>query len=250
MKGNSLYNRNRCQGAGVLPISTDFFGDLWIHLGRENMNRKCSHAGTWCDFGGTTKAKDSLIDASRELLEESIGTIFNTLDQCETVQHVKKSTICSISHAEQFGTTYHMYLVKVPWNPVSPVVFCSKLGECHKQYPNLPNHLFHRHTNKVKRVFMEKDGVLLVKLFVLHDYIQYALKSRFGGQITKFTFFISPGNYKTCSCNTHNFLNGVHIKLRPEFATLLCQNWSQITSALHRHGLLTHNSQQAPRSTP
>jgi len=196
MVENAKYN-----GAGVMAFMRDSFGELWVVLGREYWSGR-----GWCDFGGRlhmAHGESVLSGAIRELTEESIGTVFKTMNAEKALNILRKSYIGMVTHSGD-GMNYCMLLVMLEFDNTLPRRFCESRKKMTKS------------TQKCSRVFLEKDAVVLFKYSVLES----MQKSRSLTSVVPISDYIA---YHQTEIRTR-----IRLDLRTSFAALLWDNWNKI----------------------
>lgn len=115
---------DKISGAGVVPITTAPNGTVYVLLGREKFVKNWSSSLKWSGFeGGNTGAESAVENASRELIEESLGMIFSDkeslIKMLETRNYIARIAVKTMN-----GTRTHVtYLKYIPWDPDLPVRF-------------------------------------------------------------------------------------------------------------------------------
>jgi hypothetical protein len=200
-----LFSRSQYNGAGVMVFMRDCFGSQWLALGREYWGNR-----GWCDFGGHihTRQGECVLDgAARELAEESVGTIFRTMDIGKTSTALCKTFVGTVSHFEN-GINYCMLVVQVDFDATLP----RRFQENRRRLMNA----------KHRRVFLEKDIVILIRKSAIDD----AFMS--GKFVSKMR--VAKSDYIT-HVPVHSKTD-IRIDLRQSFASLLANNWTHISNLL------------------
>lgn len=147
-------------GAGIIPVSVDANGDIFVMLGKERFIPHWKGSLKWSGFEGGRKGNESIEKtASREYFEESLGVIkilglphvnVNSLSNfLKEDNYVTKFTL-SIVHNVNDPPRYHItYIVQVEHDTSVPEMFDSKrqhlielqsmISVCEQQKTNLLN---------------------------------------------------------------------------------------------------------------
>lgn len=87
------------------------------------------HDGNWSDFGGRSESQDMGrwdMTASREFYEESIGSVMDIQTMMSRLQNSKN--YIKLKSKTLNGSSYYMYLVKIPYKDIYRINFHSTLA--------------------------------------------------------------------------------------------------------------------------
>jgi len=105
-------------GAGVIPISCDEEGQLFLLLGRERWTLNWKGSCRWSGFEGSRKSDESIVEnATREFLEESLCVVMDS----ETLQRRLEQNdywiriVLSIENERRLPRYHATYVIPVPW---------------------------------------------------------------------------------------------------------------------------------------
>lgn len=116
--------RDHVIGAGILPVSVDEDGQVRLLLGKERYVSHWRGSLKWSGFEGGRKPNEEIEEtASREFLEESIGSVefsedekhYSILEYLKTSKYVARIVLCILHGSEPSEKRYHVtYVVQVP----------------------------------------------------------------------------------------------------------------------------------------
>lgn len=119
-------------GAGIIPVSVDANGDIFVMLGKERFIPHWKGSLKWSGFEGGRKGNESIENtASREYFEESLGvirilglpnvTVKSLANFLKEDNYVTKFTL-SIVHNVDISPRYHItYIVQVEHDPTMTI---------------------------------------------------------------------------------------------------------------------------------
>jgi hypothetical protein len=150
-------------------------------LGRERLRRGryAEKSHVWCDFGGgVSPHSPSLLGASREFAEETMGVVVGKSSNTATIEFVSQRVCPQQPIRSMFGTSvpYDMYLVQIPFDVNIPQTFLERrqLAQDHTAHVTLhglfPDRCFHR-SGRMRDAFLEKDCLQWV---TWHELLEYA----------------------------------------------------------------------------
>lgn len=148
--------------AGVLPYSI-YNNNLYFLLGRDYDHK-------WSDFGGRVEPNDKSdpdVTASREFIEESLGSIFDIEYMKKIMRQKKYQKIITKTNS---GHNYYMYLIKVQYSDIYKIKFLST-----KNFLSMIPHLDKKYKEKsdirwvsietIENSLKEKSWILLRTVF-------------------------------------------------------------------------------------
>lgn len=167
-------NKKKFYSAGILPFYVKN-ETIYFLIGKDN-------EGNWSDFGGRSDAQDMGrwdVTAAREFYEETIGSV---LDIQAMMLKLQNNTISyRINGNTTSGSSYYMYLVKIPYKDVYRNNFHSTLSLL--RYIKNDNKNFF---SKFDYKYFEKTDIQWVSLETLkssmdtnNNFINYPLRNVF-----------------------------------------------------------------------
>lgn len=159
--------------AGVLPFARDpSNGMVFFLLGRERDRRNKYGVNVWCDFGGgISHGSCSMIGASREFAEETLGVVVGRGGNGVTHEFVNLNCCGDQPIRSMFGNAvpYDMYMIEIAYDVLLPTKF-QKRREI-AQTPNAREHLScllprkaFTSSGRVTNSYLEKDCIAWVSL--------------------------------------------------------------------------------------
>lgn len=159
--------------AGVLPFARDpQSGVTFFLLGRERDRRNRHGISVWCDFGGgISHGANSMVGASREFAEETLGIVVGSGGNGASLEFVTEHSCTDQPIRSMFGNAvpYDMYLIEISYDGALPAKFHQRRDiaqsvKAREQLSHvLPRKAFSS-SGRVTNSYLEKDCIAWVSL--------------------------------------------------------------------------------------
>jgi hypothetical protein len=216
-------NALRVASAGVLPFAKDKRNDtIYFLLGREQNRHTRRGTSVWCDFGGgVSPGTCSLLGASREFAEETLGVVVGEAMIGPTIDFVTSNVCENQPIRSMFGNAvpYDMYLIEIPFDVLMPTKFQQRRNiATSANAKNNLKHMFPRkafHSNgSIVNAYLEKECLAWVSMTnLLHfsngsnewcEDSQLVLRREFAQTISHFSWRIQETVYMKCKSRINN----------------------------------------------
>tara|TARA_A100001015_G_scaffold224608_1_gene253287 strand:+ start:2823 stop:3713 length:891 start_codon:yes stop_codon:yes gene_type:complete len=107
-------------GSGIIPISIDDTGNIYILLAKERYNPNWKGSNRWSGFEGGKKNLETCVEtAIREFNEESLGVVKTYREIKDVLVNYEYNYRFVVNiHQDKFINKFHTtYIVQVPWQP-------------------------------------------------------------------------------------------------------------------------------------